>query len=476
MVIKGNARGGAAKLSAHLLRTDTNERAELVELRGVAAHDLEGALLEMEAVASGARSKRHFYHAAINTRADERLTPEQRELAIDRLEDALGLSGQPRAVMLHEKEGREHFHVVWSRIDLEQMTAISDSHNYRRHEEVARDLEREFGHERVQGAHVEREGEARPDRTPTHAEMMQAERTGLSPKEAKAQITALWQSTDSGKAFAAALEDQGWILARGDKRDFVVLDAAGEPHSLARRIEGAKAKDVRERMVDLDPASLPNVAEAKELQAARQLAQEQAPAPEVVTTPAAEPPEPAPLVEVPEVAAVEIEPESSPALDDSVLAFKAHEERERIEAAQPAAPDPEPEPDLAPAALMVVDRAADAAGAVVGKLTDVADKLLDFFVGAPPPRKLSAVEIMTDPEARRQHMAQGSAERARDAALARIAADMEKNRRLSVADIRSLSRADLEGIKATGDAYLLSVVRQREREEERKRRERGREL
>ena len=34
-------------------------------------------------------------------------------------------------------------------------------------------------------------------------------------------------------------------------------------NSLARRIEGAKAKDVRERMADIDAASLPTVDEAR---------------------------------------------------------------------------------------------------------------------------------------------------------------------------------------------------------------------
>ena len=269
MVIKGSARGGAAGLAAHLQRTDTNERAELRELRGVAAEDLDGALREMEAVASGARSKRYFYHASINTRADEQLTPEQWRQAIDRLEKELDLTGQPRAVVAHVKEGRAHVHVVWSRIDLDTLRAIPDSHNFRRHEIVSRELEREFGHARVQGAHIEREGD-RPARTPTHAEMQQAERSGIDRHEAKAQLTEIWNRTDSGKAFSAAIEEQGWMLARGDRRDFVVVDQAGEVFSLARSIDRAKAKDIRQRMADLDAGNLPTVRQAKKLQLGRQ--------------------------------------------------------------------------------------------------------------------------------------------------------------------------------------------------------------
>lgn len=269
MVIKGTSCAGAARLAVHLMRTDTNERAEVKELRGVAAEDLRGALLEMQAVASGSRATKPFYHASINTRAEERLTDEQRAYAIDRLEEKLGLSGQPRTVVVHQKEGREHCHIVWSRVQLQTMRTISDSHNYRKHEEVARALEREFGHERVQGAHAERDGKARPERTPSHAEMLQADRTGLSPKQITEQITELWRGTDNGKDFSVALWQAGYVLARGDRRDYVVIDPMGGTHSLAKRVEGAKVKDIRERMADLDPARIPSLADAKQIQRAR---------------------------------------------------------------------------------------------------------------------------------------------------------------------------------------------------------------
>lgn len=266
MVIKGNARGGGAELARHLQRTDTNERMSVLEVRGVAALDIDGALREMEIVSAGARTAKPFYHASINTPIVERMTEAQRVRAIDRLEDELGLTGQPRVVVLHVKEGREHTHVAWSRIDAETLTAIPDSHNYRRHEIVARELEREFGHERVQGVHVERDGVPRPERTPSLAETRQAERSGFTPDEIRERVTALWQATDSGKAFAAALDDAGFVLAKGDKRDFVLIDEAGETHSLGRRVDGVKAAAVRERMADIDPATLPSVDAAKAIQ------------------------------------------------------------------------------------------------------------------------------------------------------------------------------------------------------------------
>ena len=269
MIIKGGSCGGAGRLAAHLLRADHNERVEVHELRGTAAADLPGALADLVALAAGTQCCKPLYHASLNSRADEVLTGAQRLHAVDRLEAALGLTGHPRAVVVHEKGGRDHTHVVWARADAERGRVVSDSHNYRRHEAVARELEQAFGHAPVSGVHVgrQRDGQARgprPARTPGHAEMQQAARSATRPDQARAEVTALWRSTTTGRAFAAALSDAGWQLCRGDRRDYVLLDAAGDVHSLARQIKGARAADIRVRMADLDPATLPGVAEARD--------------------------------------------------------------------------------------------------------------------------------------------------------------------------------------------------------------------
>jgi hypothetical protein len=263
MVIKGGARSGPGELALHLLRADTNETVTVRELRHVMATDLTAALHEMEAMGLSSRSERRLYHANIDWRCDEHMTDAQKASAVERLAAELGLSGQPRAVVEHVKHGREHLHVVWLRIDTETGKAISDSHNYRRHEIVARDLEREFGHERVQGVHVERDGVERPARTPSLAEMRQAERSGISPEDAKARLRELWDSADGGRSFAAALEDAGWILARGDKRGFVVLDPAGEVRSVNKDVTGLSAARVRERLADIEIDQLPSVDDAR---------------------------------------------------------------------------------------------------------------------------------------------------------------------------------------------------------------------
>ena len=226
-------------------------------------------MVEMDAYAVGTRCEKSLYHAAISPEPPHQLTPEQRTEAIDALEAKLGLNGHSRVVVMHEKLGRQHIHVVWSRIDLEKMRSVSDSHNYRKHEEVSRDLERRFGHARVQGAHHERDGVKRPDRTPSRAELRQEERTGIIGKQVKEEVTAAFQASDGPEAFKAALEERGYILAKGDRRDFVVVDHAGGIHSLARRIDGMKAAELREFMKLLDRDSLPSAEQARETAAER---------------------------------------------------------------------------------------------------------------------------------------------------------------------------------------------------------------
>jgi hypothetical protein len=267
MIIKGKSRSGPGPLAAHLGNGEKNERVQLLETRGTIATDLRGALVEMDALAAGTRCEKPLYHAAISPEPPHRLTHEQIIASVDALEKKLGLEGHARVIVLHQKEGREHIHPVWSRIDIDTMRSVSDSHNYRKHEECSRELERAFGHERVQGAHAEREGPdgkvPRPDRTPSRAELRQEERTGVTGKQVKAEVSALFRSCDGPEAFKAALEQRGYQLAKGDRRDMVIVDQAGGVHSLARRIDTMKAADLRSFMAPLDQSSLPNVEEAR---------------------------------------------------------------------------------------------------------------------------------------------------------------------------------------------------------------------
>lgn len=85
----------------------------------------------------------------------------------------------------------------------------------------------------------------------------------VSEAETKSLVTSLWRRAATAQAFAAAVTEAGWSLARGDRRDFVLVDPQGGAHPLSRSIEGVRAKVIRKRMARLDPMSLASVAEAQ---------------------------------------------------------------------------------------------------------------------------------------------------------------------------------------------------------------------
>jgi hypothetical protein len=270
MIISGGSRANWRFFSKHLMNGKDNERVKTIEFRGVGADNVLDAFREMDAVASGTRCRNFFYHADINPREDEHLTPEQWDKAVDTLEKHLGFEGQPRFVVEHEKEGKDgvnrvHRHVVWSRIDVDSMTALSDSHDFQKHEQAAREIERDCGLKPVESVLVKDRDKDRPARRPKNWEKFRGRKSGLDPEQVQAEVTALWEQSDNGAAFRLALAENGYILCKGDRRDFCVVDPAGDEHSLARRISGARAAEIRERMKDINRDSLPTVEEAREM-------------------------------------------------------------------------------------------------------------------------------------------------------------------------------------------------------------------
>lgn len=256
MILHGNQRGGAKNLALHLLK-DENEHVELHELRGFVSHDLVAALGEIHAVSKGTKAKQFLFSLSLNPPPKEDVPTSAFENAITRVEDKLGLSGQPRAIVFHEKEGRRHAHCVWSRIDTDQMKAIPLSFSKRKLMEVSRELFLEHGWEMPRGMMNPAE---RDPRNFTLAEWQQAKRLGHNPKDIKRTFQDCWAASDSQQAFQSALKERGYTLARGDRRGFVALDYACEVYAVAKWV-GIKAKDVRARLTG--PDSLPSVEEAR---------------------------------------------------------------------------------------------------------------------------------------------------------------------------------------------------------------------
>jgi hypothetical protein len=305
VIAKGASRSGPRQLAVYLMRVEryaTGEPVVLLEFQSPWASGLDfvkgpddvwsmsnplvlqptaDKLIEgfrdWQILTEGTKQGRDgLYHAEISPAPEyaDTMTPGQWKRAADILGEELGLQNQPRAIVLHGgTDGRKHMHIVWQRTDVDTMKVIPDAYNYVAHEKASHRMELEFGHEFVPGKHAKRDRKRQPKfprQKLTQAEDQYQKRTGLSKDERIKQITALHATADSGAAFKAALEDAGYILAKGE-RGYIIVDEMGG-HSLLSRNAGLKKKEMEAFMAGVPLDKLPTIEEAQALQAGRRKA------------------------------------------------------------------------------------------------------------------------------------------------------------------------------------------------------------
>ncbi len=253
MILKGSQRAGGRQMALHLLNGEQNEHVNVHEVRGFIASDVLGALNEAYALSKGTQCKQFMYSLSLSPPETEKVDIATFEHTLERVEKKLGLEGQPRVVVFHEKEGRRHAHCVWSRIDYENMKAINISHPKIKLNDLAKSLYLEHGWKMPEGF---RDKSRKNPLNYTRAEWQQAARIGRKAPDIKREFQECWAVSDTKATFENALGEQGYYLARGDKRGFVVIDVHGEVYSLARQL-GQKAKALEGRLGK--PSALPSV-------------------------------------------------------------------------------------------------------------------------------------------------------------------------------------------------------------------------
>ncbi len=267
MILHGNQRGGGKDLALHLMK-DENERVQVHELRGFVADTLIGAFTESYAISKATRCKQHLYSLSINPPKEAEIGDDAFVDAIDQTEKKLGLSGQPRAIVFHEKRGedgvlRRHAHAVWCRIDTDQMKAVQLSHSKLKLRDVSRDLHIQHDLTMPKGLINSKN---RDPRNFTLEEWQQCKRAKKDIHRVKDIFKDAWAVSDSRTSFAHALAERGYILAKGD-RGHVAVDYKGEKYAVSRYV-GIKARQVREKLGEAD--GLPDVDRAQAI-AAKQI-------------------------------------------------------------------------------------------------------------------------------------------------------------------------------------------------------------
>ena len=287
MIIKSSQRGRGVQLARHLTKeTDDDGIQQTVIVSGsrniLVTNNVHEALDDMEKMAwASPQTKKHLYHVSINP--DQELTPEQWHHAWSEYEQEYGLQDHAYTEVTHIKKGRAHVHRVYERVDTSGK-AIKLSYTKIRNEKVARILEHNFNHDLTIGKHnravirkLREEGKSdianwmergkadeieRPAAEMDYRDIQQQRRTKISKKEVKEILQTAYAATENGKDFEQAITAHDLYLAKGDRRDFVIVDATGSTHS-PRRLIGVKAKDLRKQWSDLDANHLSTVDEIK---------------------------------------------------------------------------------------------------------------------------------------------------------------------------------------------------------------------
>ena len=247
MILKASQRAGSAQLALHLMNDRDNEHINLHEINGFIADNLTDALQEAYAISRGTKCKQFLFSLSLSPPEKEKVPIEVFEKAISDIETKLQLTGQPRAIVFHEKEGRRHAHCVWSRIDVQTMTAINLPHFKLKLQDISRQLYLDNEWEMPRG--LINSAERNPLNF-TLAEWQQAKRTSQDPRSIKETFQNCWAISDSSKAFTQSLEERGYYLAKGDRRGIVAVDWQGEVYSLSRWL-GVKTKEIKVKLGNL---------------------------------------------------------------------------------------------------------------------------------------------------------------------------------------------------------------------------------
>ncbi|HEY2185444.1 MAG TPA: hypothetical protein VGH39_10665 [Xanthobacteraceae bacterium] len=134
------------QLANHVQKAE-NESVRIVGIDGLMAQDIEGALMEMDALGTMLRTDKTLYHGIISPEPgkDFAMTEADWDFTRKAFLKGMGFEGQPFIEIEHEKFGKDgvlrlHRHIITALAHAEAgyTRAIHTGHNFRKHEEIAR--------------------------------------------------------------------------------------------------------------------------------------------------------------------------------------------------------------------------------------------------------------------------------------------------------------------------------------------------
>ena len=231
--------------------------------------DVKLGMLEMTAVASGSRCRKFLYLANINPDVcgGRELDDDEAEEAAEQLLETLGFGVEHQWMLIrHLKNGRPHFHLIANRVSPITLKAVHLGWNYPKQESVARTLEKRFGitavmgssSKRAQACHNIPKNERPPLRKRKHKHKVeqQAKRTKIPTSQVADDMAWAWSPAIPFGEWQTNLEERGYLLAKGDRRDLVVIDRNGGVHNPVRHLD-INVAEFRKWLGQADLSALP---------------------------------------------------------------------------------------------------------------------------------------------------------------------------------------------------------------------------
>jgi hypothetical protein len=253
MIIKGTEHNNARNLARYLLAAKENETCSVWELRDSASDALAKSLTDWELIGRcKTKGSKILYHAHIRVCDDERMNAGQWHETIAKLEQNLGFTNCPRAIVAHEHAQKgQHVHIVWSRYDPERSALVKLGNDHQQHHSVARDAEKQY---KLRPAVAPANENKTKKRRLSDRDVRAIKERGGDREQLTKLVRAAWAATDSGEEMRAMLKALKVEIAPGDRRDWVV-QYKGLKLNPIRLLPEVKTAAFRDRMQDVDLAA-----------------------------------------------------------------------------------------------------------------------------------------------------------------------------------------------------------------------------
>jgi len=260
---RGHSFKGAGLYYLHDKEASTTERVEWTEVRNIPVGNPEAATNYMAYTAINSnrikqdagvpltgrkRKKGVVYTFSLSWSPEEKPDKEIMLKSADETLSVLGLKDHQSLIVAHSDTKHPHIHVICNLInpndgrmyDPDWGSKLKMSDWSLKHE---MDNGKVYCEQRAENHEKRKRGERVKYQEPLH--------------DRKAEIQQLYRQSDNGASFTAALKEQGYTLAKGNRRRFVLVDNEGKIHSLSRQLDKTQRKDHLQKLSDLKQQELP---------------------------------------------------------------------------------------------------------------------------------------------------------------------------------------------------------------------------